>query len=251
MGWQLVKALGWSHLGLVCKGNTWFRDRHVVGFFDRLIDDGFFEDFDQVIFFGAGACGYAACAFSVAAPGARVLALQPQATLDPRVAEWDERYLEMRRTDFTSRFGYAPDMLDAADHAWVVYDPEQELDAMHAALFTRPNVTKFRVRYMGARLDVAMTRMRVLYRILAQISANKLTTLSFARMMRKRRGDPGFQFNLLRKLEAKERPAFITVLCREVLSRRADAKRYHRAMARAEKALADAAPESGTGAGTG
>ena len=40
--------------------------------------------------------------------------MQPQATLDPRVAEWDDRFLHMRRTDFTDRYGYAPDMLDAA-----------------------------------------------------------------------------------------------------------------------------------------
>ena len=72
LGWEMVKALGWSHLALMSEGDTWFRDRHVYGFFDRLSDDGFFEDFQQVIFYGAGACGYAAAAFSVAAPGATV-----------------------------------------------------------------------------------------------------------------------------------------------------------------------------------
>ena len=51
------------------KGDTWFRDNRVYGYFDRLIADGFFEDFDTVIFYGAGSCGYAAAAFSVAAPG--------------------------------------------------------------------------------------------------------------------------------------------------------------------------------------
>jgi hypothetical protein len=50
---------------------------------------GFFDDFDQVVFYGAGQCGYAAAAFSVATPGATVVAIQPQATLDPRVTEWD------------------------------------------------------------------------------------------------------------------------------------------------------------------
>src|SRR6056297_2221287 len=126
IGWQLMEALGWSQLCLVSDGDTWFRDRYVIGFFDRLIDDGFFEDFEQVIFYGAGPGGYAAAAYSVAAPGAKVLALQPQATLDPRVTEWDDRFVHMRRTDFTSRFGYAPDMLDAAQRACVVYDREND-----------------------------------------------------------------------------------------------------------------------------
>src|SRR6056297_1435981 len=167
MGWEMVRALGWSHLCILSDGDTWFRDRRVFGFFDRLVDDGFFEDFEQVIFYGAGECGYAAAAFSVAAPGATVIAVQPQASLDPRVAEWDDRFVHMRRTSFTDRYGYAPDMLDAAERAFVLYDPEIELDAMHAALFTRANVTKFRMRFMGTPMDEALMRSNMLLRILA------------------------------------------------------------------------------------
>ena len=149
LGWEMVRSEGWSHLCLASEGDTWFRDEPVYAFFDRLIDDGFFDGFDRVVFYGAGPGGYAAAAFSVAAPGAKVVAIQPQATLDPSVTEWDDRFVEMRRTDFTSRFGYAPDMLDAAEAAFVIYDPTVPLDAMHASLFTRPNVTKLRMRRMG------------------------------------------------------------------------------------------------------
>ena len=46
----------------------------------------------------------------------------------------------MRRADFSSRYGYAPDMLDAAEQAYVIYDPCERLDAAHAAMFTRSNV---------------------------------------------------------------------------------------------------------------
>ena len=135
-GLDMVGALGWSCLSVLSHADTWFRDPRIYGFFDNLLDDGFFDEFERVIFYGAGPCGYAAAAFSVASPGARVLALQPQATLDPRVTEWDDRFVEQRRRDFTSRYGFAPDMLDAAQHAWVLYDPRERLDAMHAALFS-------------------------------------------------------------------------------------------------------------------
>ncbi len=107
-GFELVKAQDWSHLCIISDGDTWFRDAKVYGFFDRLIDDGFFEDFDHVVFYGAGPCGYAASAFSVASPGATVVAIQPQATLDPRMTEWDDRFTDMRRVSFTDRYGYAP-----------------------------------------------------------------------------------------------------------------------------------------------
>ena len=38
IGWQMAKALGWSHLCLTCKGRSWFREGRVYGFFDDLIE---------------------------------------------------------------------------------------------------------------------------------------------------------------------------------------------------------------------
>lgn len=147
-GFDMVRAQGWSHLCVVSDGDTWFRNPKVYGFFDRLIDDGFFEDFRQVVFYGAGPCGYAAAAFSVAAPGATVIAVQPQATLEPRRTEWDDRFPQMRRTSFTDRYGFAPEMLDAVQAAFVLYDPRETQDAMHATLFDRPGVHRLRLTNM-------------------------------------------------------------------------------------------------------
>jgi len=220
MGWEMVRALGWSHLCILGDGDTWFRDRRVFGFFDRLVDDGFFEDFEQVIFYGAGECGYAAAAFSVAAPGATVIAVQPQASLDPRVAEWDDRFVHMRRTSFTDRYGYAPDMLDAADRAFVLYDPEIELDAMHAALFTRDNVTKFRMRFMGSPMDESLTRTGILLRILAQASAGKLDRVRLAGLFRARRKDLTYLRTLLKRLESDGRLYLNALLGQYVMARR-------------------------------
>ncbi len=238
LGWQLVKALGWSHLCIVSNGDTWFRDRRVFGFFDRLIDDGFFEDFDQVIFYGAGPCGYAAAAYSVAAPGSKVLILSPQATLDPRITEWDERFLPMRRTAFDDRYGFAPDMLDAAEHAYVIYDPNEQLDAMHAALFTRKNVTKIRARFLGAELQSMLLQMKVLFRMLAQISAGKFHQRNISKLMRRKREVGQYQFSMLKKLQNRQRHGLIAILCREVLERR-NSPPFRKALARANKQLAN------------
>lgn len=219
LGWEMVKGVGWSHLCIVSDGDTWFRDQRVYAYFDRLIDDGFFDNFEKVIFYGAGPCAYAAAAFSVAAPGATVVAIQPQATLDPRVTEWDDRFTEMRRTDFNDRYGYAPDMLDAAEHAYVLYDPAATLDAMHAALFTRPNVTKFRLRNMGTALQTELLEMQVLLRILAKASKGKLTTQGFAKIFRARRENRNYLRNLLAHLDAKGRTKLGKMLCESVAKR--------------------------------
>jgi len=219
MGWEFVRREGWSHLALIGDGETWFRDRHVYAYFDRLTDDGFFEDFDRVIFHGAGPCGYAACAYSVAAPGATVLAVQPQATLDPRMTEWDERFAEMRRTSFTDRYGYAPDMLDAADHGFVLYDPAEELDAMHATLFTRRNVTKLRMRHMGGALQGDLIEMEVLHPLLVAAADGALDEELFAELYRARRDYPPYLRRLLAHLDARERDRLAWLLCRNVTAR--------------------------------
>lgn len=219
LGFDMVKAQGWSHLCVISDGDTWFRDNRIYGFFDQLIDDGFFEEFDRVIFYGAGPCGYAAAAYSVASPGATVVAIQPQATLDPRITEWDERFVEMRRTSFTDRFGYAPDMLDAADQAYILYDPRQDLDAMHSALFERPNVTRLRLRNMGSTLQTRMIDMDILYRILSLAGAGKLTEKAFFKLYRARRDNLAYLRSLMALLDAEERPYLNTLLCRNVTSR--------------------------------
>jgi hypothetical protein len=237
LGWTMMEALGWSHLCLLSEGETWFRDARVYGYFDRLVDDGFFDGYDEVIFYGAGACGYAAAAFSVAAPGARVLMLRPQATLDPRVTEWDDRYVTMRRTSFTDRYGYAPDMLDAAANAVLLYDPEVELDAMHSALFNRANVLRFRTRHMGYDIEERLARMGMIARLLAQLSAGKLSELSLARLWRGRREDTPYLFNLLRRLMSDQRDHLTVLHCRNALTRRVGGPRFRKAMHLAEARL--------------
>ena len=107
IGWQLAQEKGWSHLCVVSERQDWFRDPHVIRHFDRLIDDGFLDQFDDVIFYGCYAGGYAAAAYSVSYPMATVIAINPQATLNPSIASWDKRFKHTPRQDFTTRFRYA------------------------------------------------------------------------------------------------------------------------------------------------
>lgn len=233
LGWEMMQEHGWSSLSVISDGDTWFRDAKVYGYFDRMIDDGFFDEFETVVFYGAGPCAYAAAAFSVASPEARVLAIQPQATLDPRITEWDDRFKPMRRADFTSRYGYAPDMLDGATAAYVVYDPRQTLDAMHAALFTRPNTRKLRLRHMGDAIQTDLLEMEQLAPVLKAISDDQLDDITFARMMRARRSHSPYLRNLLAALDQDGRGTLALALARNVTSRM-HAPRFARRLAIAE-----------------
>ena len=239
LGWEVAKVLGWSSLSVMSDGQSWFRDREVYAYFDDLIDDGFFEEFDNVVFYGAGPCGYAAAAYSIAAPGARVLALQPQATLDPRVAEWDERFIRQRRLDFTSRYGYAPDMIDAAQEAFVIYDPEELEDAMHAALFTRPNVHKLRLRHAGGALQFSLRNMKILSRLIALGGTGRLTPEIFAKLARARREDRQYLRNLMRHLDDKGRTKLAHALCKNVTTRMDGVPAFERRLKGLETRLAE------------
>lgn len=219
MGYQIAKGRGWSHLCLIADGDTWYRDKAVYAYFDRLVDDAFFEDFDQVVFYGAGMAGYAAAAYSVAAPGATVIAVQPQATLDPRVTGWDPRWPEMRRTSFTDRYGYAPEMTEGAGQVYVIYDPEQVLDSMHAALFTKSFVTLLPCRLLGRDIGAALDEMHILQSMLAAACTGAFDAHMFSIFYRARRNHRPYLRGLLTHLDRDGRAFLAALLCRNVVGR--------------------------------
>lgn len=209
---------GWSHLSLIAKTQTWFRDKPVWNYFDRLVDYGFFEDFDTVIFYGAGMCGYAAAAFSVVAPGAKVILISPQATLDRSLTQWDTRFPSARRLDFSDRYSYAPDMIEAASQALVVYDPDEAEDSMHASLFRGANVIHQRYHRGRAGAIEADFRALGLISVLAEHAAEgALTTWDIGQILKSRKRHVPYLRALLARVLAEDRPHLTAMLCRAVL----------------------------------
>ncbi|PTQ72499.1 phosphoadenosine phosphosulfate reductase [Celeribacter persicus] len=232
-GMMLAAKHGWSSLTLLAHdldpNDRWFRSKSVYRYFDRLVDEGFFEDFDQVVFYGAGACGYAAAAYSVVAPGATVIAIAPQATLDGRLASWDRRFPKTRRMDFSSRYGFAPNMVDGAEKAFVLYDPRVSEDAMHAALFNRPHVTRIPCRLFGPDPEYEMIEMGALAPILEAAIEGRLDQSEITRALRKRRDHMGYLRRLLAESASGSRPYQTALLCRYVLNNRKYAPRFRKA----------------------
>lgn len=219
--WRQVRDAGWSSLTLMSDGETWFRDPGVYGYFDKLIDADFFDDFETILFTGTHSCGYAAAAYSVAAPGSRVLALRPQATLSPDKAGWDDRFMRMRRTSFTDRYGYAPDMIDGAMAGWIVFDPSEPLDAMHATLFDHlPHVTLLQAPRIGERVDREFDVMGILDPLIEAAMDGSLDREYFAKLYRARRTHLRYLRNTLQELEDNDRLPLAAMLCRHVLADR-------------------------------
>lgn len=227
---QLAKARGWSLLTILAEGETWWRDPTVHDYFDRLSDDGFLEDFDSVIFYGAGAAGYAAAAFSIAAPGAELVLVAPRATMDPAIAGWDDRHRSARRLDFTGRYGFAPDMTDSASRVWVIHDPLNPPDAMHAALFTRPWSTPLLARRTGEGTEDTLQEMQILDRILEAAMARKFSAEYFSWLWRGRRSNASYLRATLAAARVSGHPRREAMICRSVTAR-LDAPRFARRLA--------------------
>ncbi len=207
-----------AQLTLVADRPTWFRSERVFAFFDGLIDDGFFDGFERVVFYGAGAQGYAAAAFSVCAPGAEVLLLQPQATLTPLLAGWDRRFAGTRRVDFSHRYGFAPAMMETAGRGLVLYDPGVAEDAMHASLFHQPRTDLVRVRHLGPEVEARLDAMGLLAPLLDLAVSGQATVQAVATLLRKRRTHSTHQNRVLSILERGSHPWRTAVAARHILA---------------------------------
>lgn len=219
IGWELVRDLGWSHLCVLSKGDTWFRDTSVYQLFDQLKAGGFFERFEEIVFYGAGACGYAAAAFSGATKDAQVVAIQPQATLAPRLAGWDQRFPKARRLAFDGAYGFAPEMVKTADRCFVIYDPAETLDAMHATLFLGDNSILLPTPHLGSDIESDLLEMQILYRVLVRAGAGTLSRSAFYKLYRARRRHLPYLDRLLTAVSQKQRPFVSALLCASVAHR--------------------------------
>ncbi|NPD15265.1 hypothetical protein HOY34_08640 [Xinfangfangia sp. D13-10-4-6] len=232
-GMEIARKNGWSLLCLIAEGETFWRAPEVWGYFDRLVDDAFFDDFDQVLFYGTGPSGYAAGCYVVTAPGARALLLSPRATMDPSLTGWDHRNPATRRLDFTSRYGYAPDMTEGASQVWLIHDPTVAADNAHAALFRRPWVSIFATRFAGEHPERILGSAGILEKVIGHAMAGTLTSQVFADLWRARRGSAAYLKRLMATAVANGRSRFEEVICRAGATR-LSARRFVRRLAEIE-----------------
>ena len=198
-GFSFIEKQGWSMLGVMAGGWTWYRDDWVGAEFDRLAAEGFFAQFERVVFYGASMGGYAACAFSGACPGADVVAISPQSTLDKRVVPWETRYKVVWDKDFSGKYGDAATACAAARRVSILYDPYEALDAGHANRFTGANVMKLRTPMLGHRLGSSLNQMGILTPIILGALDGSLTEAEFYRRLRARRDFPRYQRELFER----------------------------------------------------
>ncbi len=189
-------ALGCSVLGVMAKERNWYRDGFVQDAFDHLRDQAFFKAFSKVLFLGASMGGYAALAYSTAAPGSNVLAFSPQATLDRSLVPDDNRWGWTAKLDWSGR--YANFDPEACGSTFVLFDPTEPADRLHAQMLKGPNTLHLAAPFLGHGIQKTFGQAGIMPELVAAAATGTLTEQQFHRLKRARMNVPRYQAGLIR-----------------------------------------------------
>ncbi len=142
----------------------------------------------------------------------------------------------MRKVSFSDRYGFAPDMLEGAGEAFVLYDPLEALDAMHAALFRRPWVTPLPCPTLGANLPAMLINLGLVEQMLVMACEGRFTAAAFWRLYRLRRESLRYLRLLLARTDAAGRP-YLSALAARNAARRLHAPRFRNRLAQLQEVL--------------
>jgi len=237
-GYDVLRdEMGCSVLGVMGAQRNWFRDDFVHDSFEALAEQSFFQQFDDILFYGASMGGFGALTYSRCAPGAHVLALGPQSTLDASIMPRETRWRWTQKLDWQGRFADAAGHLDAAGHVMIVSDPYFAPDQAHVARLVSDNVTLLRTPFMGHQLPNAFATMRILKPMLRAAIDGVLSPAMFYELFRARRDLPRYQHDLLMEAERRGKTRAAIRICEYTLKKR-DAQNIARSLERLKDQLA-------------
>jgi pimeloyl-ACP methyl ester carboxylesterase len=189
-GYKFIADQGYSHLGIIMQRRCdWFRQPDLEDYFDQLREDGFFDQFERVIFYGASMGGYGALSYAAAVPGSDVVAFSPQTSLDQKVVPFETRYRDGfgRGKWRKSRYADAVKGAQAARRVTVFADPTHRLDAAHVARLPKENLVFARCPSSGHNSARLMKFMGCLGDVVLQAFDGTLTEEDFYRTWRANR----------------------------------------------------------------
>lgn len=198
-GWKFFRDEGRSHMGVFARTKAWYRDPEIISYFQNCAAEGFFEQFDHVVFAGASMGGFGALTFSELVPGAHVIAFNPQTTLDERLVPWETRYRFGQVQDWDLPLGDAARTVKKAGKAYVFYDPFFDLDRQQVTRLQGDNVLLLKTWFSNHFAAPMLRKLDILKPVMLKAMDGTLTADEFYRMMRARRRLP----MVMRAIEAQ------------------------------------------------
>ncbi|EAP78114.1 glycosyltransferase family 2 protein [Roseovarius nubinhibens] len=192
-GFKFASDEGLSHLGVMAHVSDWYRDEALINRFTSLARDGFFDGYERVVLAGVSMGGYAALVFSSLIPGAHVIAINPQSTLNPELVPWETRYENGRRQDWTLPLADAAELTATAGRVNVFYDPYHELDQQHVDRLSGDNIHIYKCWFSSHKTAVFLRKIDALKPVMRHAIFDELEEREFYRLYRKRRNLPWYR----------------------------------------------------------
>ncbi|MBZ8117773.1 glycosyltransferase family 2 protein [Roseovarius sp. LXJ103] len=192
-GFKFAQDSALSHLGVMAHVSDWYRDADIIARFQTLARDGFFDGYARVVFAGVSMGGYAALSLSSVVPGAHVIAINPQSTLDPDLVPWETRYENGRRQDWTLPLGDGAALTSGAGRVNVFYDPYHALDQQHVDRLNGDNVHIYKCWFSAHKTAVFLRKIDALKTVMTRAIFDELTMEEFYTLYRNRRNLPWYR----------------------------------------------------------
>ena len=186
-----------SHLGIMAHVSDWYRDPDLIARMRKLKRDGFFDGYDRVVFAGVSMGGYAAIAYGSIVPGAHVVSVNPQSTLNPDLVPWETRYENGRRQDWSLPLGDAAKLTTKLGRVNIFFDPYHALDHQHVGRFRGKNIRVFNCWFSNHKTAVFLRKIDALKPVMRHCIFDELTAPAFYKLYRGRRNLPWYRGSLV------------------------------------------------------
>ena len=222
MPWLYGKSqqYGWSILGIMTKKKDWYRNDSAPGIIRDLVAEGFFLQFDRVVFTGTSMGGFAALTLSSLVPGSHVLVFSPQTTLDASLVPFDRRYKWARKnTDWSyPELKDAAELTQASEKIYIALDPMVPEDRQHADRISPDNLIRLDCRFMGHTLPNSLKRAGVLDHLICNVMDGSFNKEQFYKEFRSgRRKMTTWRKALINTATERNHPRLALAVCDQTL----------------------------------
>jgi hypothetical protein len=190
---------GHSILGVGRRRNDWYLDADLQAAMELLAARGVFARFRQVVFYGGSMGGFGALTYARLAPGALVLAHNPQTTLRREDTPWERRYEHGRQFDWSGPYGDAATGLGQVARVYVSYDPHLKDDLRHVQRLPREHLVPLRVPCVGHQMPIWLQQMQLLAPVFDGVVDGSLSSERFREWARARVGLSRYWFTMAQR----------------------------------------------------
>lgn len=203
-----------DHSGLFIKPvvSDWFRGQELFHFLSALNKDGLFDAFNSVMTYGGSMGGYGAIAFADLCKAQKVLAYNPQATLNPKKVPWERRFNWAPKQDWEGPLWNAADGCQAAQQVVLVFDPHHGNDRQHVALLDVPGRIDLLIPYVGHRTPLHVKNMGLSAQLFKDVADGTFEHAVWRGNMRRRRFLEVYYNGMVRHASRKKHEKFLPVI---------------------------------------